>query len=177
MSGHLLLALVPGADLEAAADPAQRFAPRIGGRGATNGALASLGQAVRRNGPLRLFQNLPGNHRLESGLSLPSHVRFQSHYGRNHAAIQPTPARVSTGLGGFRNLHHHGDVQRRRAAGTSLAGCHARIPAPQVDVRRHRVGADRTMDLPLDVIRNECFHGLCLTSSDAILVARVLSKS
>jgi hypothetical protein len=39
------------------------------------------------------------------------------------------------------------------------------------------VSADRTMDLPLDVILNECFHGICLTSSDAILVARVVSKS
>jgi hypothetical protein len=39
------------------------------------------------------------------------------------------------------------------------------------------VGADRTMDLPLDVIPYECFHGLCLTSSDAKLVARVVSKS
>ena len=40
LSGHLLLALVPGADLQAAADPAQRFAPRIGGFGAANRALA-----------------------------------------------------------------------------------------------------------------------------------------
>jgi hypothetical protein len=39
------------------------------------------------------------------------------------------------------------------------------------------MGADRTMDLPLDVILNECFHGLCLISSDARLVARVVSKS
>ena len=177
LSGHLLLALVPGADLEAAADPTQRLAPRIGGLRATNRALGSLRQAVRGNGTLRLFQQLPGNHRLELWLRLPSHVHFQSHYGRKRAFIQPTQGRVRTGLGGLRDLYHHGDVQRRRASWTSLAGRYASKPAPQVDLRRHRMGTDRTMDLPLDVIRDECFHGLCLTSSDAKLVPRVVAKS
>ena len=177
LSGHLLLALMPGADLQTAADPAQRFAARIGSLGAADRALRSLRQAVRGNGTLSLFQQLPGNYRLELWLRLPFHVHFQSHYGRKRASIQPTQGRVRTGLGGLRNLYHHGDVQRRRATWTSLAGRYASIPAPQVDLRRHRMGADRTVNLPLDVILNECLHGFSLTSSDAILVAWVLSKS
>ena len=104
-------------------------------------------------------------------------VHFQSHYGRNRVSVQPSPGRVGTGLSGFRNLYHHGDVQRGRATRTTLAGRHARMPAFQVYIRLHCVGADRTMDLPLDVIFIECFHGLSLTSSDAKLVARVVQKS
>jgi len=161
LSGDLLLVFVPGADLETAADPAERFAAAgIGSLGATNRALPGLRQAVRGNGTLSLFQQFPGHHRLELGLRLPSHVDYQSHYGRKRAAAQPTLALVRTRLCGFRNLYYHGDVQRRRATRTSLARRHARVPALQVDVRRHRMGADRTMDLPLDSILTEYFHGI-----------------
>jgi hypothetical protein len=241
LSGHLLLALVPGADLQTAADPAQRFVPRIGSLGAADRALRSLRQAIRGNGTLSLLQQFLGDHRLELWLRFPSHVHYQSHYGRKRASAQPTLVLVRTGLvqcgarnapcplradgsverpfrlprrrpcrrssgmpvgipawpakrlrygalgkacrlhsrplRGFRNLHHHGDIQRRRAPRTSLAGRHARIPALQVDVRLHRMGADRTMDLPLNVILTECLHGFFLTPSDAKLAARVVSKS
>jgi hypothetical protein len=77
-------------------------------------------------------------------------------------------ATVSTGLRSFGNLHNYSDIQRRGAAGAPLTLRDMSALSAKIDFSRHGVRADRAMYLPFRVILNECFHGICLTSSDAV---------
>jgi len=75
-SGHLLLGFVPGADFQAAADPAELL-----GRGGR--ALPSTHHTLPRTAPqlvalhclLGLFQDLDRNHRVSSGYPFSSHIK------------------------------------------------------------------------------------------------------
>jgi hypothetical protein len=55
-------------------------------------------------------------------------------------------------------LHNHGYIQRGAAARAALPGRDARMPTLEVDVRRHRMGADRTVDMSHRLISQERFH-------------------
>ena len=55
-------------------------------------------------------------------------------------------------LGGFRNLYYHRNFQGRPTAGALLPGRNPGIFPLQIDLRLHRVGADRAMRQPEDVI-------------------------
>src|ERR1035437_10626020 len=73
---------------------------------------------------------------------------------------------ISTALCRFRYLHHGRDIQRRAASRARLTGSRARIFTLQVDLRRHRVGAHRTVYLSRRLLSQQRFHDLLLTLSD-----------
>ena len=89
------------------------------------------------------------------------------------AANNPPEPEWGTSLSRFRYLNYHCDVQRGGATGAPLSRRDAREFPSEVDIRRHGVRADRTVNLTQHVIFNECFHDNCLTSSDAKNLARV----
>jgi hypothetical protein len=55
-------------------------------------------------------------------------------------------------LGGFRNLYYYRNFQGRPTAGALLPGRNPGIFPLQIDLRLHRVRADRAVSQPEDVI-------------------------
>lgn len=91
------------------------------------------------------------------------------------AVLKQLPKRMNgTSLSSFRYLHYDRHVQGGAAARAPLSGRDARALILQVDVRRHRMGADRTVDMTHSLIRQERLHDLHLILSDALSPARVL---
>ena len=111
-----------------------------------------LAAFLRRSGEtatLRLFEDFGLALLVRVWLRLafhyfPSAIYF--HYGRCACRTQEAICSAATRSScRFGNLYHRGNVQRRTATRTFLAGGHARILAAQVDFGRHRVRANRAM--------------------------------
>jgi hypothetical protein len=70
-------------------------------------------------------------------------------------------------LSGLRNLYDYCDIQRRAAARAFLAGVDASDLTFHTNLRRNRMGANRTKRLSLNLVVGEYLHITGLTLSDA----------
>jgi hypothetical protein len=79
-------------------------------------------------------------------------------------------------LGSFRNLNHYSDIQGRAAARAFLAGGDAWKFTLHNNLRRNRMGANRTKRLSLNLVVGEHFHNSGLTLSDAFTAPQVVEN-
>jgi|ERR1700683_4479493 hypothetical protein len=85
-------------------------------------------------------------------------------YNITRQLLRAARSKVLAGLGSFGQLHYHSHIQRRSATRTSLSRRYPRTLPDNIDRRRNRMGANRTMHLASDAFLNECFH-LCFLPS------------
>jgi hypothetical protein len=75
-----VLDLAPRADLKPPAHPAKTFVARVGNFGPAYGAPCGFLQAIGRNVPLRLLENLRLYDGFRFSRSFAPHVSLRSHY-------------------------------------------------------------------------------------------------
>lgn len=81
---------------------------------------------------------------------------------RSYQSGSVPPEGVGEGrrLCGLRNLDDHRNIQRRHTTRAPLTWRHPRVSSLQIDIRRHRVGANGAVGQPLGLVLCECFHDL-----------------